>query len=345
MVALDGLRGTLRDLIDPSEGWSTVSNRRNQGNSESIKAKILKLVDNALREMHGERNNGAEIAPPTLAEEVSTRSQTTGNSKEKKPGLEPKQKRWRRLRRWRPIKSFPTAEERKLMNKDVNTMSKWDFECSLRKVYERQNQKLQELHEAMENSVTNLKRQADRTVCYLQMQEKLKKQLFKEDLKRLPMHFHNAATVVYTNHENRENLFRKRHHGMYELMQEIKELKRKNEFFIKHSKSYLESTKEYLTWWKTHRDNEEYIAPSPPPSHKERSKDNCGRLSPNSVHPRHKCVKVQNHRQTAHGDRTNTLRRSPLQKLDQHLDSEFYSTLGCHKCGDCYGLGRGNAIL
>ena len=47
------------------------------------------------------------------------------------------------------------------MNKDVNKMSKWDFECAL-KEYERQNQKLQELQEAMEE----------------------------------PMHFHNAASVV-----------------------------------------------------------------------------------------------------------------------------------------------------
>jgi hypothetical protein len=142
MVASDGFRGTLRQPIDPSEGWSTVSNRRNQANSESVKVKISKLVENALREMHGKRNNVAEVAPPTLTEEVSTRSQTTGNLEEKKTGLEPKPKRWRRLRTsWRPINSFPTAEERKLMNKNVETMSKWDFEHAL-KEYERQTQKL-----------------------------------------------------------------------------------------------------------------------------------------------------------------------------------------------------------
>ena len=33
---------------------------------------------------------------------------------------------------------------------------------------------------------------------------------------------------------------------MYELMKEIKDLKRRNEFFIKHSKSYLENTKVYF---------------------------------------------------------------------------------------------------
>jgi len=218
MVASDGLRGTLRQPANPLEGWRTVTNRRNEGNSESVKSKISKLVENALREMHQGRNSVAEVAPHTVAEEVPIRSQTTGNSKENKSGSEPKKdkkKRWRRKRSsWIPIMKLPNQEERNLLNKNVNTMTGWDFQCALNE-YKRNQEKLVEITEGLKDTFVSLKRQGDRAECYLKMQEKINKRLFKDELKRLPKHFHNAAATVYTNHSTREALFHVRNKDHY----------------------------------------------------------------------------------------------------------------------------------
>ena len=116
MVASDGFSGTPLEPTNPSEGWKTATDRKNGRKPEEVKSKISKLVDNALREMHSGRNTVAEVASHGTVRGVSNRSQTTGNFKEDKPVQvkEPKKKRWRRMRSWRPITSFPNREEREL---------------------------------------------------------------------------------------------------------------------------------------------------------------------------------------------------------------------------------------
>jgi len=130
MVALDGYRGTPREPVNPSEGWRVVTDRRNRRNPIEVKTKISTLVDNALREMQHGRDDVVEVAPQTLPAVVSNRSQTTRKFNEVKVALEsePRKKRWRRVRSWRSMSSFPNREERKLLNKNVNTMTDWDFQ-------------------------------------------------------------------------------------------------------------------------------------------------------------------------------------------------------------------------
>ena len=207
MVASDGSRGTLREPDHPSEGWQTAMSRSTRRN-EKIQEKIAKLVDQAFREANYPRNVMPEVAPRVPVPENSTRSQTTGNLKEDEPVSETRQKkkRWRRLRSWRAISNFPTRQERELLNRNVNTMSKWDFERAIAE-FERNEQKLEEIFEEIQETVNNAKEQAEKAELYLKIQEKIRKKLFKEDMKRLPSHYHSAATCVYTNHSARQNLF------------------------------------------------------------------------------------------------------------------------------------------
>ena len=265
--------------------------------------------------------------------------------------MEPqKKKRWRRLRSsWHPISKLPTAEERKVSNKNVNTMPSWEFERALAE-FDRQNKTLQSINETIENTVTTLERQVNRAECYLKMQEKMKKQLFTEELKRLPQIFHNAAAVVYSNHAEREKLFRKQHEEIYELMTDIKELKLKNNSFIHKSKAYLESSKTYFKWWKRSSSTSDvFDEKTKRPGEKNRTQDHPKEIISDSplhpVDPKYKSFKVKNHRQGFNRDRVKPLRRQKLAHLDGYLQKEFYSDM--HKCSNfhCYDLGRGKVDL
>ena len=257
MVASDGFSGTPLEPANPSEGWQTATDRRNKRNSE-VQSNIAKLVEQALREAQGMQNRVPEVAPPALDQgEVFTRSQTTENfeTQEFISENEPKKKRWRRFRTsWVPMSRFPNREERKLLNKNVNTMSDWDFDCALAE-YERNDRKLQEIAGAIQENLTRLERQGERAECYVRMQEKLKRKLFTAENKRLPSHYHSAAACVYTNHATRHKLTqdrirRHRARSVDEFIAQLKDLKARNKSFISTSKAYLTSAKEYLTWWK-----------------------------------------------------------------------------------------------
>jgi len=155
MVASDGFSGTPLEPANPSEGWQTATDRRNKRNSE-VQSNIAKLVEQALREAQGMQKRVPEVAPPAPVQgEVFTRSQTTGNfeTEEVISENEPKKKRWRRFRTsWVPMSRFPNREERKLLNKNVNTMSDWDFDCALAE-YERNDRKLQEIAGAIQENL------------------------------------------------------------------------------------------------------------------------------------------------------------------------------------------------
>jgi len=176
MVASDGLRGTLRQPANPSEGWRTATGRKNRRNQVDIERKILNLVEQAFREANCARNRVLEVAPLDQVHEVTNRSQTTGNFNQEKlvSENEPRKKRWRRMRSsWRPLSSFPNREERKLLNKNINTMSKWDFECALAE-FKRNEQKLEDITGQLEHTLAS--------------------------------HYHSAAACVYTNHATRYKL-------------------------------------------------------------------------------------------------------------------------------------------
>jgi len=293
MVASDGYRGTPREPVNPSEGWRTATDRKNRRKPEEVKSKISKLVENALREMHAGRNTVAEVAPHNTVKEVSNRSQTTGNFEENKFVLEkePKKKRWRRMRSWRPITSFPSREERELLNKDVNTMSRWGFEQAISK------------------------------------------------------HFHNAAATVYTNYSTREALFRVRNKDHFKLLEEVSELKRRNEHFIYHSNTYMASSKEYLKWWSTHFENEHYDRPVPPVTTIPNKRRHHGFQSLRPVKESHRCSKVQ-HQRVPVKERT-PLRLSKLRRLDRLMKKEFYSDSNCYEVRDpdkAYGHGYTDAF-
>ena len=325
MVASDGYCGTPQEPAYPSEGWQTVQDRRNKRNSV-IQSKISKLVDQALREANFKENKANEVATPALFEEVPTRSQTTGNLKENEfvSETEPKKKRWRRLRTsWVPLSRLPSQEERALLDKDINTMSNWDFHRALAE-FERNDQKLQEITNSMQDTVTSLKRQGDRAECYLRMQEKIQKKLFKEEVKRLPAHFHSAAEYVCTNHFTRATLtedFKRRGTDIGKFQKRLRDLKIRNDKFISQSKTYLRSAKDYIDWWKISLTTKK---PKPP-------------RSEGSEPILHRGVKVQ-HRRISRETPKLSLRQLKLRKLDKYLSDEFDE----NEC-DNDGLGRAHA--
>jgi hypothetical protein len=174
-------------------------------------------------------------------------------------------------------------------------MTGWDFQCALNE-YKRNQEKLVEITEGLKDTFVSLKRQGDRAECYLKMQEKINKRLFKDELKRLPKHFHNAAATVYTNHSTREALFRVRNKDHYKLLEEVSELKRRNEHFIYHSNAYIASSEEYLQWWSTHFENENHDRPMPAVANKP---NNCRHHGPQTLRPvkeTRRCATVQHQR-------------------------------------------------
>jgi len=169
MVASDGYCGTPLEPASSLEGWQTATDRRNRRNQVGIKKKISNLVQQALREANGAVNRVPEVAPPTRVQGMSNRSQTTGNPKTVKPVSETepnKKKRWRRMRSWRPLSSFPSEEERKLLNKNVNTMSKWYFDKALAE-YKRNGKELEEINQDMENTLKTFEKQASQAEHFL----------------------------------------------------------------------------------------------------------------------------------------------------------------------------------
>ena len=84
-------------------------------------------------------------------------------------------------------------------------MSKWAFECALAE-FKCNEQKLEEITGQLEHTLADVEEQANQAECYLKMQERLQKILFKEEVKRLPSHCHSAAACVYTNHATRHKL-------------------------------------------------------------------------------------------------------------------------------------------
>jgi len=306
MVASDGLRGTLRQPANPSEGWRTATGRKNRRNQVDIERKILNLVEQAFREANCARNRVLEVAPLDQVHEVTNRSQTTGNFNQEKlvSENEPRKKRWRRMRSsWRPLSSFPNREERKLLNKNINTMSKWDFECALAE-FKRNEQKLEDITGQLEHTLAAVEEQATQAECYLKMQGKLQKILFKEEVKRLPSHYHSAAACVYTNHATRYKLSEDQHNrrpenrrNVDEFLAQIQDLKARNKSFISKSKTYLLSTREYYRWWKG------YLTKTP--------------------------MEAETHANAAH-----SLRKTKLTRMDKMCDDEFNFN------GDGYGVAR-----
>jgi len=283
MVASDGLRGTLRQPANPSEGWRTATGRKNRRNQVDIERKILNLVEQAFREANCARNRVLEVAPLDQVHEVTNRSQTTGNFNQEKlvSENEPRKKRWRRMRSsWRPLSSFPNREERKLLNKNINTMSKWDFECALAE-FKRNEQKLEDITGQLEHTLAAVEEQATQAECYLKMQGKLQKILFKEEVKRLPSHYHSAAACVYTNHATR-----------YKLL----------------------STREYYRWWKG------YLTKTPMEAETHANAKEQKRFKPNLKN--HEAKKV-NKQRFSRDSPAHSLRKTKLTRMDKMCDDEF----------------------
>ena len=231
-------------------------------------------------------------------------------------------------------------------------MSNWDFNRALAE-YKHNEQKLTEITESLQDTAASLKRQGDRAECYLRMQDKIQKKLFKEEIKRLPSHFHSAAACVYTNHSTRDKLvmdFKRRRRGLREFQAQLQDLKTRNEHFISQSKTYLASAKDYVTWWKESLDPIKKKVPKPdtpnepipyhgPPyvhrSTKERERHR-KTLAP------HRGVKV-NQMRISRETPTLPLRQLKLKRLDRMLSKEFNSAGPNTHCYDCNGNGQGRA--
>jgi len=334
MVASDGLRGTLRQPANPSEGWRTATGRKNRRNQVDIERKILNLVEQAFREANCARNRVLEVAPLDQVHEVTNRSQTTGNFNQEKlvSENEPRKKRWRRMRSsWRPLSSFPNREERKLLNKNINTMSKWDFECALAE-FKRNEQKLEDITGQLEHTLAAVEEQATQAECYLKMQGKLQKILFKEEVKRLPSHYHSAAACVYTNHATRYKLSEDQHNrrpenrrNVDEFLAQIQDLKARNKSFISKSKTYLLSTREYYRWWKG------YLTKTPMEAETHANAKEQKRFKPNLKN--HEAKKV-NKQRFSRDSPAHSLRKTKLTRMDKMCDDEFNFN------GDGYGVAR-----
>jgi transposase InsO family protein len=334
MVASDGLRGTLRQPANPSEGWRTATDRKNRRNQVDIERKISNLVEQAFREANCARNRVPEVAPLDPVHEVTNRSQTTGNFKKEKlvSENEPRKKRWRRMRSsWRPLSSFPNREERKLLNKNINTMSKWDFECALAE-FKRNEQKLEDITGQLEYTLAAVEEQANQAECYLKMQGKLQKILFNEEIKRLPSHYHSAAACVYTNHATRYKLSEDQHNrrpenrrNVDEFLAQIQDLKARNKSFISKSKTYLLSAREYYRWWKG------YLTKTPMEAETHANATEQKRFKPNLKN--HEAKKV-NKQRFSRDLPAHSLRKTKLTRMDKMCDEEFNFN------GDGYGVAR-----
>ena len=84
-------------------------------------------------------------------------------------------------------------------------MTDWDFHCAIVE-YERNEVKLEEITDDLQNILLAAERKAERAECYLKMQLKLQKKLLTAETRRLPSHYHHAAAHVYTNHAVRARL-------------------------------------------------------------------------------------------------------------------------------------------
>jgi len=303
MVASDGLRGTLRQPANPSEGWRTATGRKNRRNQVDIERKILNLVEQAFREANCARNRVLEVAPLDQVHEVTNRSQTTGNFNQEKlvSENEPRKKRWRRMRSsWRPLSSFPNREERKLLNKNINTMSKWDFECALAE-FKRNEQKLEDITGQLEHTLA-------------------------------ASHYHSAAACVYTNHATRYKLSEDQHNrrpenrrNVDEFLAQIQDLKARNKSFISKSKTYLLSTREYYRWWKG------YLTKTPMEAETHANAKEQKRFKPNLKN--HEAKKV-NKQRFSRDSPAHSLRKTKLTRMDKMCDDEFNFN------GDGYGVAR-----
>ena len=295
--------------------------RRNRRNPGEIKTKISKLVDNALREMQYGQGNVAEVAPQTFKTEVPARSQTTGNFKKEKVALasEPRKKRWRRMRSWRPMSSFPNREEREVLNKNINTMTDWEFQRALAE-YERNEVKLEEITEDLQEILLTAERRANRVECILRMQLKLQKKLHTAETKRLPSHYHDAAAKVYTNHAARDYLgheiLKRGNRNVTRFAELVERLKQQNRAFINEKKAYLSSAKDYIAWWK------KSLKPKAKPASKPRPPVPYQTYEAEEAKERHKSKFAGQRRVSCETPRF-SLRNAKLKRLDALCEDEF----------------------
>jgi hypothetical protein len=237
MVASDGLCRTLRQSTH-SQGWQIVRGRkdkRNDNERNNSEFGISNFADCYGRANNYETNRFAEVAPPAFVSEAPQRPQTARAFQEEinegnrafqeevnegnKDGTQ-KKKRWRRLRSWRSMRSFPSRAERERLNRNVNTMSDHAFKVALTG-FKINVQKLEENGNKITESLKETEEFIAKSKQLVGIQRTLHQRIFNENMKRLPEVFRREAAAVYAKQLARNTMVQTEGEGFHKEFMDL----------------------------------------------------------------------------------------------------------------------------